>query len=154
MDPESITRYITETFEGVDVVVASGNSFFSYDPNGERPTDRWLPFATLVTNDESDRASKLSRPGVFRLNIGVGGETYRALFGPQPPPPGGTGVVGTGHDFAALDQILPHPIYAPQSWVCVLNPSQATFQAVRPLLAEAYERSARRQARRREVDES
>ncbi len=32
MDEASITRYITGTFAGVDVVVASGASFFFYDP--------------------------------------------------------------------------------------------------------------------------
>ena len=39
-------------------------------------------------------------------------------------------------NFTALDQIMPHPIHAPQSWVWVLNPSEATFEAVRLLLAE------------------
>ena len=43
MDEASITRYIVETFEGVDVTVASqengapevawGDTFFSYDPD-------------------------------------------------------------------------------------------------------------------------
>jgi hypothetical protein len=56
--------------------------------------------------------------------------------------------VGTGHDFTALDQLLPHPVYAPMSWVCVLNPSVATFEAVRPLLAEAYQLAVSRYAKR------
>jgi Family of unknown function (DUF6194) len=78
---------------------------------------------------------------------GVSKQTYRSLFGPQPPVPGSAGVVNTGHDFTALDQILPHPVYAPQSWVCVLSPSDATFQAtVRPLLAEAYDLAVSRHA--------
>src|SRR5262249_21474905 len=69
-----------------------------------------MPFATIVTKDygDFDRASNLNRPGVFRLNIGVSKETYRSLFGPQPPPPGASGVVDTGHDFTAVDQIMPH----------------------------------------------
>jgi hypothetical protein len=62
--------------------------------------------------------------------------------------------VDAGHDFTTLDQILPHPVYAPQSWVCVLNPSDETFQAVRPLLAEAYDLAVRRYARARPVEES
>ncbi len=96
-----------------------------------------------------DRASHLDRPGVFRLNIGVGKDTYRSLFGPQPPPPGEAGVVDTGHDFTILDQLLPHPVYAPQSWVCVVSPSAATFQTVvQPLLAEAHDRAVSRHARR------
>jgi hypothetical protein len=27
----------------------------------------------------------------------------------------------------------------PRSWVCVLNPSEATFEQVEPMLAEAYQ---------------
>jgi Family of unknown function (DUF6194) len=53
-----------------------------------------------------------------------------------------------------VDQLMPHPVYAPQSWVCVLNPSETTFQAVRPLLAEAYELAVRRHAKRRPASES
>ena len=114
-----------------------------------------MPFATIVTKDygDFDRASNLNRPGVFRLNIGVSKETYRSWFGPQPSPPGTAGVVDTGHDFTALDQIMPHPFYAPQSWVCVLNPSEATFQAVQPLLAEAYDLAVRRFGRGRSESE-
>ncbi|HEX5502790.1 MAG TPA: DUF6194 family protein, partial [Thermomicrobiales bacterium] len=51
------------------------------------------------------------------------------------------------------DRLLPHPVYAPQSWVCVLNPSDETFQTVRPLLAEAYDQAVNRHtARRRAAD--
>ena len=46
---------------------------------------RGFPSATLVTNDSYDRASNLSRPSILRLNIGVGKDTYRTVFGPQPP---------------------------------------------------------------------
>ena len=160
MDEASITQHITDTFDGVDVVVASrdagspevvwGDTFFSYDPGRQLPPARRFPFATIVTKDygDFDCASQLNRPGVFRLNIGVSKETYRSLFGPQPPPPPAGSVVETGHDFTALDQLLPHPVYAPMSWVCVLNPGAATFQAVRPLLAEAYQLAVSRYAKR------
>lgn len=161
MNEDAITRYITDTFDGVDVVVASpesgapevawGDTFFFCDPDRTLPSQRKFPFATIVTKDygDFDRASDLNRPGVFRLNIGVSGETYRALFGPQSPSPGAAGVADTDHDFTALDQLMPHPVYARQFWVCVLNPSAATFQAVvRPLLAEAYGRAVRKDANR------
>jgi hypothetical protein len=125
MNEAEITKYITDTFEGVEVVVALGASFFSIDP------ERKFPFATLVTSDEHDQFSDLSRPGVFRLNVGVGKQTFQSLFGST-----------EGHDFTALDKIMPHPVYGKMYWVCVLNPSAATFEAVKPLLAEAYELSA------------
>jgi Family of unknown function (DUF6194) len=164
MDESSIIRYITDTFAGVDVLrpgaddepaIARGDTFFSYDPDRNLEPKHRFPFATIVTKDygEFDRASNLDRPGVFRLNIGISKETYRSLFGPQPSPPAANGVVDTGHDFTALDQLIPHPVYAPQSWVCVLNPSDATFETVRPLLAEAYDLAVKRFTRARPAQE-
>jgi hypothetical protein len=45
---------------------------------------------------------------------------------------------------------MPHPVYGKMYWVCVLNPSAATFEAVKPLLAEAYQAAAGRHAKREE----
>ena len=57
------------------------------------------------------------------------------------------------HDFTALDVLMPHPVYAANHFVCVLNPSDVTFALVRPLLEEAYRitegRVERRSARQR-----
>jgi len=39
---------------------------------------------------------------------------------------------------------MPHPEYASYNFVCVLSPSEATFERIRPLLAEAYDISIRR----------
>jgi hypothetical protein len=143
MDETSLTQYIIDTFGGVDTVVADGNTFFMYDPDG------MFPMATLMINDVNDQASNLDRPGVFRLNIGIGKQTYYALLGAPPSRPGASGIVETGHDFTALDQLMPHPVYANMYWVCVLNPSAATFQTVvQPLLAEAYELNVRKYAKR------
>jgi hypothetical protein len=62
----------------------------------------------------------------------------------QPSAKGTAAEADAGYDFTVLDQLLPHPVYAPQSWVCVLNPSAETFERLRPLPAEAYGRVARR----------
>jgi hypothetical protein len=130
MDEAAITKYITETFGGVEVVVASGGSFFFYDPGKNLPKDHRFPFATLVSGDEYDQFSNLNRPGVFRLNVGVSKQTFQSLFGPS-----------ESHDFAAIDRIMPHPVYGKMYWVCVLNPD-TTFEKVKPLLAEAFEAAA------------
>jgi hypothetical protein len=149
MDEAAITDYILHTFAGVETAAAMGYTFFFYG------SDHKVPFVTLATEDnEYDRASDLNRPAVYRLNIGVSRRTYRSLFGAPPPPPAVGGAVDTGHDFTTLDQLLPHPVYAPQCWVCVLNPGEETFQKVRPLLAEAYERAAGRQAKRKDKGET
>ncbi|HEX2347060.1 MAG TPA: DUF6194 family protein [Ktedonobacterales bacterium] len=142
MDQDTIIRYISETFAGIEVLrpadgSGAGDTFFYYDPQRDLDPSHRLPFATIVTKDygEYDNSSRLDRPGVYRLNIGVGRETFRSLFGYAP---GETRNASADFDFAALDRVMPHPVYEPQMWVCVLNPGSATFETVKSLLAEAY----------------
>ena len=146
MNEAAITQYIAATFDGVDIVrpelhggpeIAFGDTFFIYNPRRDLPPERQFPFATIVTKDygDFDQASNLNRPGIFRLNIGLSRKSYQALFGAQ---------ADADYDFAALDQLLPHPLYGPQSWVCILNPSAATFETLQPLLTEAYQRAVSR----------
>src|SRR5579872_166306 len=133
-DAAEITEWIKFTYPATVIAVAQGATFFSLDEN------HWPNFATIVTTDEHDMGapSKLSRPGVFRLNIATRKQTFQRLVGGAQNP-----------DHAALDRILPHPVYAKELWVCVLNPSRRTFEEhVKPLLAEAHERLARARRRR------
>ena len=145
MNGVELSRYLTEKLKGVDVVTDSGNSFFFYNPDPNVPPDHRFPFVTLVTNDAYDQFSNLNRPSVFRLNIGVGKQTYRTLFGSTKQPAGEDGAADSddtagAYDFTGLDQVMPHPVYGRQYWVCVLNPSDETFKAkVWPLVAEAYD---------------
>ncbi|WP_019587053.1 DUF6194 family protein [Deinococcus apachensis] len=149
MNEDAVREAITRGYADLEVIESSGNFFFQVRSGQEAGPDRWLPFATLVTNDLYDQASRLDRPSVFRLNVGVSPETYRSLFGAVPRG-NGASVIDTGHDYTALDRLMPHPLYAPMAWVCVLNPSEATFQALQPLLNEAYTRATRREATRAE----
>jgi hypothetical protein len=77
-DAEAITRIILETWPETDMVEIPGAAFFSLDAE-----KHWPNFATIVTTDEHDEGtpSNLSRPGVFRLNIGVSRATFRRLDG-------------------------------------------------------------------------
>lgn len=135
MNDEAISTYLTDTFAGVETAITFGYTFFFCG------SERKLPFATLASSDnEYDAVSQLDRPGVFRLNIGVSRETFRALFGAEKIEPG-------DYDFTDLDRIMPHPVYAAQSFVCVLNPGDATLEKVKLLLAEAYAIAGLRQAR-------
>jgi hypothetical protein len=140
MDETSIREYIVRTFAGVNVVEAMGASFFSYD------TEDKFPFATIVTGDEHDQASNLSRPSVFRLNVGVSKQTFRSLFGSGSAHSDEGGPEGE-YDFTALDCIMPHPVYGKMYWVCVLNPGEETFKTVQGLLAEAYDMAVRKHAK-------
>ena len=136
MELEAITHYIKDTFDGLDVVEASGDVYFFADPDGTSDPSRRLPFATIVTSDAYDQFSNLDRPCVFRLNVGLSKDTFRTLFPAASP---SNPDQQTDHlDFSVLDRIMPHPVYGNMFWVCVLNPSDSTFAEVRPLLAEAY----------------
>lgn len=129
MSEESVTQYLTQTFEDVHIVESNGNKFFTFGPMAD---NNKFPFVTLVVSDEYDDASDLNRPDVYRLNIGVSKQTFKDLFPEEKE-----------HDFTALDTILPHPVYGKMYWVCVLSPSEETFEKVKPLLAEAYQKAAK-----------
>ena len=132
-DPEAITQIILERYPETVVAQSLGATFFSLDEK------HWPNFATIVTTDEHDEdaPSNLARPGVFRLNIGVSRETFDRVVGSTVSP-----------DFAAFDRILPHPVYAKQHWISILNPSETTFrEVVLPLIAEAHDRLAAVRAR-------
>jgi hypothetical protein len=145
MDQEDIIQRIMDTFAGVEVLrptdgPGAGDTFFFTASQRDVDPTRRQPFATIVTKDygEFDNASQLDRPEVFRLNIGVSRETFRSLFGYLPGKQSAESAESAEYDYAALDRVIPHPVYAPQSFVCVLNPSPETFETVKPLLAEAW----------------
>ena len=133
-DPEAITRYIVETYPDTVVAKAMGGTFFSCNEQS------WPNFATIATGNDFDDASDLARDGVFRLNVGVTGATFRRLV---------VDIAGT--DYTALDTVLPHPLYAQQHWVSILNPSADSFETiVKPLIEEAHGIVSNREARIRE----
>ena len=139
LDQQAIVDYVRQTFPDANVVVgsegiATGDTFFIH-----KADERQFPFATIVTKDygDFDNKSNLNRGGLYRLNVGVSRDTFRALFEPE-----------ATHDYAALDTLFPHPYYGPQSWLSVINPSPTTFERLKPLLREAYEIATRRVERR------
>jgi hypothetical protein len=123
---------------------AWGDTFFFHDPDGDTPADRRMPFATIVVSDYPgfDESSRLNRPGVFRLNIAVGRDGFRELIGHSP----------AEHDlsvldFSVLDEVLPHPAYAVQGWISILNPGEKTAGQAETLLRQAHARAAARRRR-------
>ncbi len=90
-----------------------------------------VPFATIGYADNvGDSVSNLSREGVFRLNMGVSKETFTALLPDYNPT--------AEYDFTKLDVFLPHPHYAVQSYICILNPSDKHEEQVKRYLEEAH----------------
>ena len=133
-DPATISDHIMATWPETDRVEIPGAMFFSLDAEKHFPN-----YATIVTDDSNDDASDLERVGIFRLNVGVDRETFERLVGTSIDPE---------TDYAVLDRILPHPVYAAQRWISILNPSPTTWQdVVIPLLAVAHDRLAAQRAR-------
>lgn len=122
---------------------AWGDSFFFYAPEGDPQSDRRMPFATIVTQDYVgfDTMSDLNRHDIFRLNIAVGRTVFQELLG---YPPAAHGEHTSDFDYTITDQLLPHPVYAAQAWVCVLNPGNKTADRAKDLLTDAYLRAAQR----------
>jgi hypothetical protein len=122
MTEDDITQHLIDMLAGGRFEMADDNTFFFHDGHSESP------FATIVTKDSAlDNASKLDRPGVFRLDIGVSEKRFSALFGDAP----------AAVDHAALDAFMPHPVHGKVHWVSVIKPSAKTFERVKPLLVEA-----------------
>lgn len=146
MDADDVRRYVCEAFDGIDVLENGGDTFLIYDPRRDLPPERQMPFVTIVTGDHYDTVSALDRPGAYRLNIGLTKATYVSLFGPAPTARDEHGVLRTAVDYAATDTLMPHPIYASQYWVSIINPGEANWHRLVDLLAEAHGFAARKYA--------
>jgi hypothetical protein len=92
--------------------------------------DQRIPFVSIADSDnEHDNDSDLDREGVFRVNIGVKKETFVKLVGE----------LDQEHvDYTALNTFMPHPHYAKQFYVCILNPQGDNMQRTKDLIEEAH----------------
>jgi hypothetical protein len=149
MELDELVMWIRSNLADVHVVVASeqngapegswGDVFVMHDVPAAAQTG--FPFATIVTQDQPgfDDRSRLDRAGAFRVNIQVGRGRSEELLGVA---------VGASKfdevDFAEVDRLLPHPVYAAQGYVSVVNPGKATTELVHELLREAHARSRAR----------
>ncbi|MEV5824439.1 DUF6194 family protein [Spirillospora sp. NPDC052242] len=123
--------------------LAWGDAFFYYSPEGVVPTTT-QPFATIVTKDyPEDGASRLNRPGAFRVNIAAGKDAFVRWTGRAPRDPD-TGAP----DPSTADVVLAHPVYGELGWLAVVNPGPRTDAAVRELLGTAHDLARQRYRRR------
>lgn len=102
--------------------------------------DHRLPFVTIGHSDNDfDKVSNLDREGVFRINIGVSRGTFNALLADPST---------ENIDYSVLDVFLPHPHYAKQNFVCILNPSGENAEITKKLMVEAHSIAAARLQRK------
>ena len=97
----------------------------------------------------NDKASSLDRTGVYRVNLGLRKSIFQKMYGKIPARSAAGGVVDMDCDFTALDIVIPNPVYAWMGWVSVLNPSEQTFEQLKPLIQEAYEFSIEKVKKRK-----
>jgi hypothetical protein len=107
-----------------------------YNPGAAAPLGVIL--AAIKDHDgPNDRASRLSRSGVYRLAFQLAPAEFAARFGAVPARPPRGGVVALDLDSATLNRLTPHPVYAWMGWVQILSPTPQEFDALRPLFEES-----------------
>jgi len=121
--------------------IAWGDSFIAL---ADADPTRQFPFATVVTKDypDVDTASRLDRPGVFRLNFGVGRAEYERLLGHLPGAAAEQAV-----DPAGIGVLIPHPIYASHAWVSIVCAGEVPAIAEQ-LLVVAHARAVKQHVRK------
>jgi len=135
--PEEIIDYIEENLEGVIPKSSWGETSLFYNPGKVLPNGVY--FCTIKEkNGANDLASELDREGVFRLSIGLTKEAYQQQFGQKPKRPAKGCIIDTGHNFTALDTLMPHPIYGWMSWAQILSPKESSFTEIHPLIKDAH----------------
>jgi hypothetical protein len=137
MSKEEIIKEVQKQFDGLVVDRNWGEMGLFYNPDGLLPKGVYL--LTFKEKDgPNDRASNTNREGVFRLNIGITRDTFIRLFKRIPARPNAGEIIDMPFNFTQLNKIMPHPVYGWMSWIGVLNPDQATFKELLPLIEEGY----------------
>jgi hypothetical protein len=123
MSQQEIERFV-RSLENVQRSADMGYIFYFYGDN------HMVPFTTIAEHSNKyEEVSKLDREGVFRVNIGVSKATFDSLF-PE--------VNEQTIDYTALDIFMPHPHYAKQFFICIINPSDKNAEQLKKYITEAH----------------
>ena len=148
MTADRILKYCLRELEGTVLVDSWGERGIFYNPANK--LKRGIYILTVKEKDgENDNSSRLNRENIYRVNSGVRKHTFEKLFGTIPKRPAKGGIVDMEYDFTTLNQILPHPVYAWMGWICTLNPSESTFDRLKPYILEAYEYAKKKYAKKK-----
>lgn len=94
---------------------------------------RKVPFVSIAeTDNQYDDVAGLNREGLFRVNIGIGRAAFKRIFP----------VERTEVDFGETNSFLPHPHYANQGYICILNPESENIFETEKLIALSWEQAA------------
>ncbi len=119
-------QYIEQHIAGLPNVTKLehfGYTFFFYG------SEQVLPFVTFAASDnEHDNISNLNRDGVFRVNIGIAKDSFNKLFAGNE----------AKWDYTELNRFMPHPDYAAQHFICILNPGGGQLTETINFINEAH----------------
>ncbi|MFK3671393.1 DUF6194 family protein [Leifsonia aquatica] len=115
--------------------LAWGDTFCFFAPDGQVPSNT-QPYATIVTKDYPEDTLSALGGDRWRVNIQVGRKRLADLVGDGP------------HDPAAVDALVPHPVYGSLGWVAVVLPGERTLGTVLDLVRDAHDDALRRADRR------
>jgi hypothetical protein len=145
MTADQLITQIQSKYDGLNLLNTYGEKSLFYNP--DNILTKGIYFATIKEADgQNDKASDLNCQDVFRLNLGITKTTYEKLFGTKPARPSKGGIVDTGHDFTATNQLTPHPIYAWLHWLAILNPEADSLEQIWELLDESYKQVQKKYA--------
>ena len=134
---DEIIAKILSKYEGLFVNENWWETWLFYNP--EHKLKKGIYLLTFKEKDgKNDSSSDLNREKFYRLNLGISKETFTKLFGSIPSRPKAGEVISMSHNFSQTDTIIPHPVYGWMAWICVINPSQETFNTLLPLIEEGY----------------
>ena len=92
MKPDEILKYCLKELEGSALVESWGEKEIFCNPGPV--LKRGVYILTVKEKDgDNDKGSRLNRPEVYRVNLGVRKDTFVKLFGAVPKRPGAGGAV-------------------------------------------------------------
>lgn len=137
MKADDILDYCLKNLKGTVLSKNWGEKGIFYNPDYRLPKGVYI--LTIKEKDgDNDKASNINRDGIYRVNLGLRKDSFKDMFLSVPKRPPAGCVVEMDYDFTRLDTIMPHPVYAWMGWICVLNPSEQTFEKLKPLIEESY----------------
>lgn len=138
IEADEVLKYCLENLEGTILVSSWGERGIYYNP--DNILKRGVYILTVKEKDgDNDKGSNLNRENIYRVNLGIRKTTFIEMFDFIPKRPAKGCIVDMNYDFSATNKILPHPVYAWMGWICLLSPSEQTFNELKPLIQEAYE---------------
>ena len=128
MTPKSILDHVTATYPEIEIRHDGDETILLYNPGGLLTTG--LPFLSITRGDQT-----------WRLSIVQPEQLYVARFGSLPKLLENGAFVAGDWNYEEQDVVTPDPRRAPWGWISVVNPSQRTFDDLKPHIAAGLQQA-------------